>query len=109
MSSHVRRLFAGIEDGRSSYGWLRLDLAYRKHSLVLSSITQLLPIDRTNCYHCSYRSLANHPVGGFPTPFPSIVHSYWLLGVFPDQGSLTKLDTSHEFVPTLWYPILWWL
>jgi len=106
MSWHVRQLFARIEDGQSSYCWLRFDLVCRRHSLVLSGITRLFPIDRTNGCDYSYRSRANNPFRSSPTPFPSIVHSYWLLGVFPDQGSLTKVDTSCEFVPTFRYPIL---
>jgi len=77
----------------------------RKHSLVLTGITQLFPIDRTNGYDYSYWSYANNPFGSSPTPFPSIVHSYWLLGVFPYRGSLTKVDRSHQFVSTLQYPI----
>jgi len=97
MCSHVGRLFAGMEDGQSSYCWLRLDLSCRKHSLVLSGITRLLPIDRTNGYDYSHRSLANNPFGSSPTPFASIVHSYRLLGIFPDRGSLTKGDMSYEF------------
>ena len=106
MCSHVRQLYAKIEDGQSSYYWLRFDLVCRRHSLVLSGITQLFRSDRTNGCDYSYRSHANNPFGSSPTPFPSIVHSYWLLGVFPDQGSLTKVDTSREFVATFRYPIL---
>ena len=104
--SHVRQLFARIEDGQSSYCWLRSNLVCRRHSLVLSGITRLFPIDRTNGYNYSYRSPANDPFGSSPTPFPSIVVSYWLLGVFPDWGSLTRVDTSPEFVSTCRYPIL---
>jgi len=74
--------------------------------LVLSGITRLFPIDRTNGCDYSYRSRAKNPFGSCPTPFPSILHSYWLLSVFPDQRSLTKLDTSCEFVATFRYPIL---
>jgi len=106
MCSHVRQLFARIEDGQSSYCWLRFDLVCRGHSLVLSGITRLFPIDRTNGCDYSYRSRDNNPFGSSPTPFPSIGHSYWLLGVFPDQGSLTKVDMSCEFVATFRYPIL---
>ena len=97
MCSHVRRLFAGIEDGQSAYCYLRLDLACRKHSLALSGITRLFPIDRTNGYDYSYRSLANDAFRSSPTPFPSIVHSYCLLGVFPDRGSLTKCNNPLLF------------
>jgi len=82
------------------------DLVCRRHSLVLSGITRLFRIDQTNGCDYSCRSRANNPFGSSPTPFPSIVHSYWLLGVFPDQGSLTKVDTSSEFVATFRYPIL---
>jgi len=85
MCLHVRQLFAGIEDGQSSYCWLHLDLACRKHSLVLSGITRLFPIDRSNGYNYSYRSLANTPFGSSPPAFLSKVHSYWLLGAFPDR------------------------
>jgi len=106
MCSHVRQLFARIEDGQSSYCWLRFDLVCRRHSLVLSGITRLFPIDRTNGYDYSYRSRANNPFGSSQTPFRSIVHSYWLLGVFPDKGSLTKVETSREFVATFRYSIL---
>jgi len=106
MCSHVRQLCARIEDGQSSYCWLRFDLVCRRYSLVLSGITRLFPIDRTNGCDYSYRSRANNPFGSSPTPFPRIVHSYWLLGVFPDQGSLTKVDTSREFVATFRYPIM---
>jgi len=106
MCSHVRPSFARIEDGQSSYCWLRFDLVSRRHPLVLSCITRLFPIDRTNGCEYSYRSRANNPFGSSPTPFPSIVNSYWLLGVFPDQGSLTKVDTSGGFVATFQYPIL---
>jgi len=74
--------------------------------LVLTSITPLFPIHRTNCDDYSYRSLANNPFWSSLTPFPSIVHSYWLLGVLPDRGSLTKVDMSREFVSTYRYPIL---
>jgi len=105
MCSHVRQLFARIEDGQSSYCWLCFDLVCRRHSLVLSGITHLFPIDRTNGCDYSYRSCTNNPLWSSLTPFPSIVHSYWLLGVFPDQGSLTKVDTSHEFLATFRYPI----
>ena len=63
MCSHVRQFFVGIEDGQSSYCWLRLDLVCRKHSLVLSGITPFLPIDRTDGYNYSYRSLDNNPLG----------------------------------------------
>jgi len=83
-----------------------LDIACRKHSIVLCGITRLFPIDRTNGYDHSYRSLANNPFGSSPTPFPSIVHSYRILGVFPDRGSLTKVDTSREFIASFRYPIL---
>jgi len=100
MSSPVRQLFAGIEDGQSSYCWLSFDMVCRKHSLFLTGVTRLFPIDRTNVYHYSYRSNANNPFGSSLAPFPSIVHSYRLLGVFPDQGSLTKVDTSSEFLTT---------
>jgi len=106
MCSHVRQLFARIQDGQSSYCWLRFDLVCRRHSLVLSGITRLFSIDRSNGYDYSYRSRANNPFGRALTPFPSIVYSYWLLRVFPDQGSLTKVDTSREFVATFGYPIL---
>jgi len=106
MCSHVRQLFARIEDGQFSYCWLRFYLVCRRHSFVLSGITRLFPIDRTNGCDYSYRSRANNPFGSSPTPFPSMVHSYWLLGVVPDRGSLTKLYTSHEFVATFRYPIL---
>jgi len=102
MCSHVRQLFAGIEDGQSSYCWLGFDLVCRRHSLVLCSITGLFPIDRTTGCDYSYRSHANNPFGSSPTPFPSIVHSYQLLGIFPDRGSLTKVDTSREFLSTFW-------
>ena len=101
MRSHVRRLFAGIEDGQSSDYWLRFDLVCRRYSFVLTGISRLFPIDLTNSYDNSYRSLANNPFGSSPTPFLRIVHSYWLLGVFPDRGSLTKVDTSCEFISTL--------
>jgi len=77
MSWHVRQLLAGIEDGQSSYCWLRFDMVCRRHSLVLTGITRLFPIGRTNGYDYSYMSLANNPYGSSPTPFPSIVHSYW--------------------------------
>ena len=80
------------------------DLACRGHTFVFSGITRLFPIDRTNGCDYSYRSCANNPFGSSPTPFPSIVHSYWLLGVFPDQGTLTKVDTSREFVSALSIP-----
>jgi len=76
MCLHVRQLFAGIEDGQSSYCLLRFDMVCRKHSLVLSGITRLFPIDRTNGYDYSYRSHANNPFGSSLPPFPSIVHSY---------------------------------
>jgi len=109
MCSHVRRLFARIEDGQSSYCGLRFDLVCRRHPLVLSGIKRLFPIDRTNGCDYSCRSRANNPFGSYPTPFPCIVHSYWLLGVFPDQGSLTKVDTSREFVATFRYASLLWL
>jgi len=46
-----------------------LDIACRKHSLVLSGITRLFPIDRTNGYDYSYRSLANNPFGVPRLPF----------------------------------------
>jgi len=105
MCSHVRQLFARIEDGQFSYCWLRYDLVCRRHSLVVSGITPLFPIDRINGGDYSYRSRGNNPFGSSPTPFPSIVHSYWLLGVFPDQGSLTKVDKSLEFVPAFRYSI----
>jgi len=78
----------------------------RKHSLVLTGITVLFPIDQTSGYDYSYRSHANNSFGSSLTPFPSIVHSYWLMGVFPDRGSLTKVHTSREFVSTFRYPIL---
>jgi len=106
MCSHVSQLFGRIEDGQSSYCWLRFDLLCRRHSLVLSGITRLFPINQTNACDYSYWSYANNPFGSSPTPFPSIVHSYWLLGVFPDQGSLTKVVMSREFVATFRYPIL---
>jgi len=106
MCSHVRQLFARIEDGKSSYCWLCFDLVCRRHSLVLSGITRLFPIDRTNGCDYSYRSRASNPFGSSPTPCPSIVHSYRLLNIFPDQGSLTKVDTSREFVSTFRFPIL---
>ena len=77
--------------------------------LSLTGISRLFPIDRTNGYDNSYRSLANNRLGISPTPFPSIVHSYCLLGVVPDRGSLTKVDPSRELVSTFRYPILWWL
>jgi len=105
MCLHVRKLFAGIEDAQSSSCWLLLDLACRKHPLVLTGITRLFSIDRTNGYDYSCRSWANNPFGSSPTPFPSIVHSYWLLGVVPDRASLTKVDTSREFLATFRYPI----
>ena len=70
----------------------------RRHSLGLTGITWVFPIDRTTVYDHSYWSLANnHFFWSSPTPFLSIVGSYWLLGVFTDQGSLTKVDTSCEF------------
>jgi len=50
MCSHVRQLFAEIEDGNSSDCWLRLDMVCRNHSLVLSGITRLSPLDKTNGY-----------------------------------------------------------
>jgi len=106
MCSHVRQLFARIEDGQSSCCWLRFGLVCRRDSLVLSGITGLFPIDRSDGCDYSYRSRSNNPFGSSPTPFPSIVHSYWLRGVFPDQGSLTKVDTSREFVATFRYPLL---
>jgi len=106
MCSHVRQLFVSIEDGQSAYCWLRFDLVCRRHSLVVSGITRLFPIDRTNGCDYSYWSRAKNPFGSSPTPFPSIVHSYWLLGVFPDQGSITKVDTSREFVATFRFLIL---
>jgi len=106
MCSHVRQLFARIEDGQSLYRWLRFDLVCWRNSLVLSGIRRLFSIDRTNGCDYSYRSRANNPFGSSPTPFPRIVHSYWLLGVFPDRGSLTKVDMSREFVATFRYPIL---
>jgi len=106
MCSHVRQLFARREDGQSSYCWLRFDLVCRRHSLVLSGITRLLPIDQTNSCDYRYRSRANNPFGCSPTPFSSTVHSLWLLGVFPDQESLTKVDTSREFVATFPIPNL---
>jgi len=84
MCSHVRQLFAGIEDGQSSYCWLRFDMVCRKDLLVLNGITRLFPIDRTNRYVYSYRSPAINLFGSFPTPFPSIVYFYWLLGILPD-------------------------
>jgi len=108
MCSDVRQLFARIEDSQFSYCWLHFDLVCRRYSLVLSSITRLFRIDRTNGCHYSYRSHANNPFGSSPTAVPSIVHSYWLLGVFPDQQSLTKVDTSGEFVATFRYPTLEW-
>jgi len=80
MCSHMRQLFAGREDGQSSYCWLRFDMVYRRHSLVLGGITRLFPINRTNSYDDSYQSLGNNPFESSPTPFPSKVHSYWLLG-----------------------------
>ena len=52
--------------------------------LSLTGISQLFPIDRTNGYDNSYWSLTNNPFASSPTPFPSIVYSHWLLGVFPD-------------------------
>jgi len=55
----------------------------RKHSLLLTGITRLFPIDRTNRYEYSYRSHAHNPFVSYPTPFLSIVHSYWLLSVVP--------------------------
>ena len=73
MCSHVRRLFARIEDGQSSYCGLRFDLDCRRHPLVLSGITRLFPIDGTNGCDYSYRSRATNPFGSSPTPFPSIV------------------------------------
>jgi len=109
MCSHVRQLFARIEDGQSSYGSRLFDLVCRRHLLVLSGITRLFPLDRSNGYEYSYRSGANNPFGSSPTPFPSILHSYWLLGVLPDRRSLTKVDTSREFVATFRYPISQWL
>jgi len=75
MCSHGGRLFARIEDGQSSYCWLRLNLVCRRHSFDLTGIIQLFAIDRTNGFHNSYRSLANNPFGSSPTPFLSIVHS----------------------------------
>jgi len=106
MCSQVRQLFARIEDGQFSYCWLRFDMVCRRHCLVLSGITRLFPIDLTNGCDYSYRSCANNSFGSSPTPSPSIVHSSWLLGVFPDEGSLTNVDTSREFVPTLSIPHL---
>jgi len=106
MCSQVRQLFARIEDGQSSNCWLRFDVVCRRHPLVLSGITRLFPINRTYGCDYSYPSRANNPFGSSPTRFPSIVHSYWLQGVFPDQGSLAKVDTSREFVATFRYPIL---
>jgi len=106
MCSDVRQLFAGIEDGQSLYGWLRLALACMKHSLPLSGITRLLALDRTNGYDYSYRSFPNNPFASSPTPCPCIVYSYWLLGIFPDRGRLTQVDTSREWVATFRYPIL---
>jgi len=106
MSSHVRPLFAGMEDGQSSYCWIFFDLVCRRYSFVLASISRLLPIDRTYGYDNSYRSLANNPFGSSPTPFPSLVHYDRLLGVFPERGILTKVDTSREFVSTFRYSIL---
>jgi len=106
MSSHVRQLFSEIEDGQSSYCWLSLDMVCRRDSLVLTGITRLFPIDRTNDYNYIYLSLANNPFVSSQTPFPNIVHSYWLLGVFPDRGSITKVDTSREVVSKFSIPIL---
>ena len=63
MSLHVRQLFAGIEDGQSSYCWLLFDLGYRRHSFILTGVSRLFPIDRTNSYDDSYRSLASNPFG----------------------------------------------
>jgi len=105
MSSHVRQLFARKEDRQSSYCWLRFDLVCRRLSLDLYGITRLFPIDRSNGCDYSYQSRANNPFGSSPTPFSIIVHSYWLLGVFPDQGSLTKVHTSRVFAATFRYPI----
>ena len=106
MCSHVRQLFTKIEDGQSSYCWLHCDLVCMRHSLVLSGITRLFPMDPTNGWDYGNRSRANNPFGSSPTPFPGIVHPYWLLGVFPDRGSLTKIDTSHEFLTTFSIPKL---
>ena len=109
MCSHVRQLFARIEDGQSSCCWLRFDLVCSKHSLVSTGIARLFPIDRTNGYDYSYQSLANNPFGSSRTPFLSIVLSYWLLGVFPDRGSLIKVDTSCEFVSAFRNRLSHWL
>jgi len=106
MCSDVRPLFAGIEDSQSSYCWLRFDKVRRRYSLLLTGITRLFPINRTNCYDYSYRSCANNTFGSSPTALPSIAHSYWLLGVFSDRRTLTKFYTSSEFVSTFRYPIL---
>jgi len=84
MYSHVSQLYAGIEDGQSSYNWLCLDMSYRRYSLVFTGITRLFPVDRTHGYDSSYGSLTNNPIGSSSTPFPSILHSYWLLGGLPD-------------------------
>jgi len=84
-------------------------LGLRKQSPVPTSIARLFPIDVTNAYDYGYRSLANNPFGSSPTPFPSIVLSYWLLGVVPDRGSLTKVDTSREVVSAFQYPLSHWL
>ena len=98
--SHVRQLFPRIEDGQSSYCWLRFDLVCRRHSLVLSGMIRLFPIDRTNGCDYSYQSRANNPFGSSPTPFPSIVHSDWLLGVC--YGGSNSLRTSEYPKPDRW-------
>jgi len=85
MCSHVRQLFAETEDGQSSYCWLRYKLVCRRQSFVLTGIIRLVAIDRTNRLDNRYRSCANNPFGSSPTPFPSIVLSYWLLGVSPPK------------------------
>jgi len=100
MCLHVRQLLAGIKDGQSSCHWQSFDLVCSEYSPVLTGITQLFPIDRTNGYDRSFQSLANNPYGSSPIPFSSIVHCFWLLGLFPDRGILSKVDTSREFVCT---------
>ena len=75
MCWHVRQLFARIEDGQCSCCWLSLDLVCTTNSHVLTGITRLFSIYRTNGYDYNYGSLANCSLGSSPTPFPSIVHS----------------------------------
>ena len=78
----------------------------RRHSLGLTGITRLFPIDRTHGYDYSYRCLTNNPFVSSPSPVPSIVHSYWLPGVFPDRESLAKVHASRELFSTFRDPIL---